>query len=141
MWFRPIYRVATWLRELPKAQAEKASGQKMKLGDKQKLFMKLLPRLLDYIHELGYEATLGDGYRDPRSHGKLGAKGPYGNKFSCHKIRLAIDINLFKDGVYLTKTEDHQPIGEWWEKQHPMCCWGGRFDDGNHYSVTHEGMK
>ncbi len=113
----------------------------MKLGDKQRLFMRLLPRLIDYIHECGYECTGGDLYRDPRSHGALGEEGPYGEPFSCHKSKLAIDINLFKDGIYLTKTEDHQPIGEWWEKQHPLCCWGGRFDDGNHYSLTHGGMK
>ena len=113
----------------------------MKLGDKQKLFAKLVPRLIDRAHELGYQVTLGDAYRDPRSHGKLGEKGAYGAKFSCHKVRLAIDLNLFKDGNYLVTTEDHRPLGEWWEDQHELCCWGGRFNDGNHYSMTHEGMK
>ncbi len=113
----------------------------MTLSDKQKLFARLVPRLIDRAHELGYEVTFGDFFRDPRSHGKLGAKKAYGNAFSCHKIRLAADLNLFRDGKYLTQTEDHRELGEWWEAQHPLCCWGGRFEDGNHYSLTHEGMK
>lgn len=113
----------------------------MKLGDKQKLFARLVPRLIDRAIELGFEVTLGDAFRDPRSHGKLGEKGAYGNRFSCHKVRLAIDLNLFRDGKYLVTTEDHRPLGEWWEAQHESCCWGGRFNDGNHYSFEHDGMK
>jgi hypothetical protein len=113
----------------------------MKLGDIQKQFAKDVPRLIDKAHELGFEVTLGDAYRDPRSHGKLGERIAYGNKFSCHKVRCAIDLNLFKNGVYLTSTEDHRPLGEWWEAQDPLNCWGGRFNDGNHYSKTVEGMK
>lgn len=111
----------------------------MKLGDKQRLFMTLLPQLLDFIHEEGYECTLGDGYRDPRTYGKVGVKKGYGKPYSLHKERLAVDLNLFWEGKYLTKTEDHLPIGEYWESLHPLCAWGGRFDDGNHYSLEHEG--
>lgn len=113
----------------------------MTLGEAQRLFAKLVPRLIDRAHELGYEVTLGDAYRDKRSHGKLGERIAYGNRFSCHKIRLAIDLNLFRNGQYLKSTKDHQPLGEWWEAQHDLACWGGRFEDGNHYSFTWEGMK
>jgi hypothetical protein len=108
----------------------------MTLGEKQRLLTKLLPRLLDKAHELGYELTLGDAYRDPRAFGVLGVKKNYGHAFSCHKQRLAIDLNLFKDGVFLTKTEDHEPLGEYWESLHELCRWGGRFDDGNHYEIV-----
>lgn len=113
----------------------------MTLGEKQKLFTTLVPRLLDKAHELGYQVTLGDAYRDPRVFGVLGVKQGYGAAYSCHKERLAIDLNLFKDGQFLQATEDHRPLGEWWEKQHADACWGGRFEDGNHYSLTHEGIK
>lgn len=113
----------------------------MKLGDKQKLFMRLLPRLLDFLHDQGYEVSIGDGYRDPRVFGEAGEKKGYGRRSSNHKIRLAIDINLFKDGRYLTQTEDHQPIGEYWESLHELCRWGGRYDDGNHYSLEHQGKQ
>ena len=113
----------------------------MTLGEKQRLFARYIPRLIDKAHELGFEVTLGDAYRDPRSHGELGRVIAYGNAFSCHKSRLALDLNLFRDGHYLSSTEDHRPLGEWWEQQHELACWGGRFNDGNHYSFTTDGMK
>jgi len=111
----------------------------MGLGDKQKLFAKILPALLNKAHELGYEVTLGDAYRDPRIHGTVGEKLGYGHRNSCHKVRLAIDLNLFRDGKFLTETADHKILGEWWETLHPLCRWGGRFADGNHYSFEHNG--
>jgi hypothetical protein len=113
----------------------------MTLSEKQRLFMRLLPDLIDFIHEQGYECTIGDGFRDPRSHGAQGVQMHdkfgnviYGRPKSAHKHRLAIDINLFKNGKYLTETEDHRLIGEYWESLH-------FFDDGNHYSLVHQGIK
>lgn len=44
----------------------------MKLGEKQELFMRLLPRLIDKAHELGFEIRGGDLFRDPRVHGQMG---------------------------------------------------------------------
>lgn len=114
----------------------------MTLGQKQRLFAtKLLPRLIRQAERLGYEVTLGDAYRDPRVHGEVGEKVGYGAAYSNHKSRLAIDLNLFKNGRYLTSTESHRELGEWWERQHASCCWGGRWNDGNHYSLEHEGRK
>lgn len=113
----------------------------MTLGEKQRLFAKLIPRLIDFAYENGYEITLGDAYRDARVFGKIGEAKGYGNSKSNHKVRLAIDLNLFKNGVYLTTTEAHKPLGEFWESLHPLCAWGGRFNDGNHYSFKHGNMK
>lgn len=113
----------------------------MNLGEKQQLFMRLLPRLLDKAHEMGYEVRGGDLFRDARLHGEFGFPGGYGAPRSCHKLKLAIDLNLFKKGVFLFNSEDHRPLGEWWEQQHELCRWGGRFLDGNHYSLEHEGAR
>lgn len=107
----------------------------MTLGQRQRLFMRLLPRLIDYAYQNGFELSIGDGYRDPRLHGAVGVKMGYGHASSNHKNRLAIDLNLFKDGAFLTTSEDHKPLGEYWESLHPLCKWGGRFNDGNHYSI------
>lgn len=112
----------------------------MTLGEQQRLFAKMVPRLLDYIHSKGYECTLGDAYRDPRVFGELGESQGYGHPKSAHKRRLAIDINLFKDGVYLDKTEHHRIFGTWWKRQHKLCRWGGDFQDGNHYSMERDGV-
>lgn len=113
----------------------------MSLRKTQSEFAKLVPRLIDKAHELGYEITLGDAYRDPRVHGAMGVRKSYSHPKSAHKVRLAIDINLFKDGEFLEQTSDHKELGEWWEKQHTLARWGGRFDDGNHYSFEWEGTK
>lgn len=112
------------------------------LGQKQRLFVRLLPRLIDFAYSSGYELTIGDGYRDPRVHGAMGVKIGYSHPSSNHKQRLAIDFNLFKGGVFLQATEDHKPLGEFWESLHPLCKWGGRLTpaDGNHYSIWHGGM-
>jgi hypothetical protein len=95
--------------------------------------------LIIKAYELGYEITLGDAYRDPRLHGALGVKQGYGHSKSCHKLRLAIDLNLFKEGKFLETTEGHKELGEFWESI--GGTWGGRFNDANHYSLEHEGMK
>lgn len=113
----------------------------MRLGQAQELFMRQLPRLIDKAHSLGFEIRGGDLFRDKRVHGRMGEKKSYSNAFSCHKLKLAIDLLLFKDGKYLTKTADYKELGEWWEDQHDMNCWGGRFNDGNHFSMTWEGVK
>ena len=109
------------------------------LGQKQRRFARMVSRLLDRAHEMGYEVTLGDAYRDPRVFGKFGKRRGYGAAKSVHKQRLAIDLNLFRDGKYLDKSEDHRALGEWWEAQ--GGTWGGRFSDGNHYSLEHNGYK
>ena len=59
----------------------------MTLGEKQRQFAKLIPRLIDKAHELGFEVTLGDAYRDPRLHGEFGVKKGYSAK-SIRKYRL-----------------------------------------------------
>lgn len=112
----------------------------MTLGGKQRLFARHVGLLIAHIYDSGYEATLDWLYRPPEVAAYYASIG-IGIRSSLHTVKLAIDINLFKDSVWLRSTEDHRPIGEWWEKQHELARWGGRFGDGNHYSFTHEGIK
>ena len=58
-------------------------------------------------------------------------------------MRLAIDLNLFKDGEYLADTDSHRRLGEWWEVNYAEhdAAWGGRFADGNHYSFALWGSR
>lgn len=110
----------------------------MTIGEKQRLFTRLVGKLIEYAYTEGYELTFGATFRDPRWKGPGMGKMP---ERSLHGQRLAVDFNLFRDGVFLTRTEDHRLLGQWWEKQHPLCRWGGRFNDGGHYSIEHEGVK
>lgn len=111
----------------------------MTLRQRQVQFARLVARLLMQAESLGYEVTLGDAYRDPRLHGEIGERKGYGHPKSCHKLRLAIDLNLFVDGAYRADTASHRKLGEWWELQ--GGSWGGRFEDANHYSLEWDGMR
>lgn len=108
----------------------------MTLGDKQRMFTGMIARLILHAEALGYALTFGDAYRDPRV--------TYGHPNSTHRHRLAVDLNLFKkDGTgvwrYCASTAAHEPLGLYWESI--GGTWGGRFEDGNHYSIEHNGVR
>lgn len=112
----------------------------MTLGEQQRLFARLVGTLLDRIYAVGHECTLDWCYRPPEVAEYYASIG-VGIRSSLHTLKLAIDLNLFKDGVWQRDTEAHRQFGEWWEKQHVLCRWGGRFGDGNHYSMEYQGRK
>mgnify|MGYP001578391137 FL=1 len=112
----------------------------MTLREKQSLFVRLVGLLIDRADKLGYELTFAEAYRTPEQAARNAARG-IGLANSLHTKRLAIDLNLFRAGAYLTATSDWQKLGEAWERMHPLCRWGGRFGDGNHLSLEHEGVK
>lgn len=103
-----------------------------------------IAQLIVWANQNGYRVTFGDAYRDPRAFGKPGYPGcsGYGHVWSNHKHRCAVDLNLFKSvdhaWVYCPTTEEHRPLGEYWESIAPECRWGGRFNDGNHYEVVYK---
>jgi hypothetical protein len=115
----------------------------MSLSEKQQQFAILVAKLILWADEQGYAVTFGEAYRTPEQ-AALNAKKGSGIANSLHTQRLAIDLNLFKNGRYLSDSEDHKPLGDYWKSLGPECCWGGDFKpsaDGNHYSISHEGRK
>lgn len=106
--------------------------KKLTLRQKQSKLVTMIADLIEFAYAQGYELTFGDAYRDPRVHGAYGEKKSYSASMSAHKQRLAVDFNLFKDGRYLTSTESHRPLGEYWKSI--GGTWGGDWNDGNHYS-------
>lgn len=117
----------------------------MALQDKQTLFAQLAAKLILHIFDSGYQCTLGEAYRTPQQ-AALDAQAGTGIKNSEHIKRLAIDLNLFKDGAYLTDSAEYKPFGDWWKAQSAdgcECCWGGDFTraDGNHFSISDAGVE
>lgn len=115
----------------------------MTLRQKQSVFVRLVAMLILRVYREGFELTFGETYRTPEQ-AALNAKNGTGIKNSLHTQRLAIDLNLFRAGVYLSSGREHQPFGEWWEELSTpeySCTWGGRFGDPNHYSISHGGRK
>ncbi len=116
----------------------------MTLLEKQFMFSRLMPLLIDKALELGYEITLGEAYRSAEEAARLAKLGK-GIVGSLHTLKLAIDLNLFKDNVYLSTTEAHRQLGTYWESlsngKDFTTNWGGHWGDGNHYSIGHGNKK
>ena len=101
----------------------------MTLSQRQSDFMYMLAQLIFFAYQSGYKLTGGDLWARERDNHHI--------KGSFHYDRLAIDLNLFKDNIYLRSTESHLPLGEYWESL--GGSWGGRWGDGNHYSLGEGG--
>lgn len=102
----------------------------MRLGEHQEYFAGDLGKLLVHAYALGYRVRMGDvlahdGHKDGSQHYK----------------KLAADLNLFLEGDYLTKTSDHQVLGDYWESLDDLNRWGGRYNDGNHYERIEGGWR
>lgn len=98
---------------------------------KQEQFSVEIAKLIIWASENGINASIGDAFRDPRVHGQIGESKGYGHKNSCHKLKLAVDLNL--DNV-----ADHSRLHDQWDKQ------GGAERipaDLNHYSFSWQGMR
>jgi hypothetical protein len=99
--------------------------------------------LIGFAYNQGYELTFGEAYRTPEQ-AALNAKKGTGIVNSLHCKRLAVDFNVFKDGEYLTKSEDLKELGEYWKSLNKDNAWGGDFKslpDGNHFSMSYEGVR
>lgn len=125
----------------PPGQQFVKGKETMTLSEKQQLFTQLIAQLISWAGERGYRLTFGEAYRTPEQ-AKLNAKAGTGISNSLHTSRLAVDFNLFINGVYQTKSEAFLPLGEYWESL--GGTWGGRFKsnpDGNHFSLEHNGVR
>lgn len=126
----------------------------MKLSDKQQIFSRAIARFILILHDHGIGCTLGEALR-PDALTKLYAEQGKGIDNSLHELKLAIDLNLFERGVYLTDStcDTYKLAGRLWKEmlipEGCTPCWGGDFKDkhgkpkpdGNHFSFEHNGVK
>lgn len=114
----------------------------MTLSEKQQYFCSLVAKLIVWANAHGYGLTFGEAWRTLEQ-AELNAKSGIGISNSLHRIRLAVDLNLFINGVYQTNSEAYRPLGEFWKTLDPLCCFGGDFKskDANHFSLEHEGIR
>ncbi len=115
----------------------------MNLRDLQSLHVKLTAQLIDWAYAHGYELTWGETLRT-KEQAEANAASGAGIKNSLHLVKLAVDLSLFKNGVFLTNKSDYQPLGDYWKTLHPLCRWGGDFTpkpDSDHFSITYNGVK
>lgn len=109
----------------------------MKRSELQQIFAVNVAHLILHINECGYSCTFGEAWRTPEMAAIYAQQGK-GIKNSLHCIRLAVDLNLFKDGVYLPNGEAHRPFAEYWESLNTLNRSGIHFGDANHYEMREE---
>lgn len=134
------------------------------LREKQSKFVRMIADLTIWAYDNGYELTYGEAFRS-NEQAEINAMGftgrrqlanvlianSFGNlasaiqdntgngiKNSLHMLKLAIDFNVFKNGV-LAGVAQIAPLGEKWESM--GGTWGGRFSDSPHFSLEHNGVK
>lgn len=138
----------------------------------QMLLASLVPRLIDHaIDTMGCQVTLWECARSDEQavihalggHGRSALAGyleadvrwhalavaianngsANGILLSRHRERGAIDMGLYRAGLYLSDVEDYRPLGNFWKTLSPECAWGGDFKtpDAVHFSIAYQGRS
>ena len=110
----------------------------MKLKTARIIFTINAMKLIRYINEQpDTQCTISYVVRSEREQKWL-HEMKLGSKISKHTEGLAIDINLYINGVYQTTTEAHKKYGEYRKGLNNEDRWGGDFKnkDGNHYEYN-----
>jgi hypothetical protein len=115
------------------------------LVEKQQQFSLFVARFIEDLRKRNYYVTLGEAFR-PEEMAQIYASTGKGIVNSNHRIRLAIDLNIFYEGGFLTTKEDLEIPGRLWKSYSNdliECCWGGDFKrvDANHFSFLHNGIR
>jgi hypothetical protein len=144
------------------------------LLQKQWRFARAVPLLLFKAHSMGLEVSLGEVSRSDEQ-AEINAMGGNGREMlaglverafpllaakirnngraangiraSLHTKRLAIDLQLFRDGVWCGGPQaprdiaPYAQLGAYWKTLGDDHCWGGDFGDTPHYSISHDGAR
>ena len=118
----------------------------MKLSEKQGIFLLNVAKLIIWVSEQGQYVTGGELLRTKEQQQIYVDSGESKTLDGKHLEKLAIDLNLFINGVYRRDTESYKPLGQYWVSLHPNNRWGGdwnkdgatddeEFKDGNHFEM------
>jgi hypothetical protein len=100
----------------------------MTLGDKRRRFTEAKALLIQYVQYRGWKAA--------EDYLKRCQECPVGDHDSVHKLGLAVDLNLYINGVYIRDERGHEELHDFWD----LLGGAPRIDDDmNHYSFEHNG--
>jgi len=106
---------------------------------RQHIFMLDLAKLIEFAHANGFMVTGGELWRSPEQQAIYVKTGRSKTLKSKHLERLAIDLNVFKNGK-LCSVSEIEPLGVYWESLRKENRWGGRFrtlKDGPHFEANY----
>ena len=92
----------------------------------QQAFLRQVPLLLQALWDAGFDVTAGELLRTQEQQDIYLRTGRTKAPFSNHQQKLAIDLNVFRNGKFATKA-DMQAVGDYWESLDPLNRWGGNF--------------
>ena len=98
----------------------------MSLIKHQQEFLLDVCKLVQYATEQGFVVTGGELWRSPEQQKIYVQTGRSKTMKSKHLNRVAIDLNIFKDGK-IASFKDAEILGNYWESLNPLNRWGGRF--------------
>lgn len=108
----------------------------MTLSKKQGLFLLNVAKLIIWINEQGWYATGGELLRTKEQQQIYFDENKSKTMDSDHLKKLAIDLNLFINGVYQTNKEAYKPLADYWKSLNENNVagydWGW---DANHFSM------
>lgn len=103
----------------------------MTLIQNQRQFSKDVATLINHIYDEGCSVSLGEAWRT-KEQAEWNVAHHTGILNSLHCSRLAIDLNIFDtQGQILSKPEQWEKFGCFWENLDPANRWGGRFSNSN----------
>lgn len=120
----------------------------MTLSERQQIFTYNIHLLIEFAYKNGFTLSFGEatrpieqvwlnfyGFKIVNNNGVLSLvkKTPTSKTLnSLHVDRLAVDFNIFKDGVLINEPLKIQPLGYFWMALNTDNIWGGDFDrDGS----------
>jgi peptidoglycan L-alanyl-D-glutamate endopeptidase CwlK len=86
----------------------------MTLSDKQRKFSWYLAKLVAWSYNEGYQITFGEVYRTQEQQELYVKEGKSETMNSMHLLRLAADLNLWKDSVLITDVNEYKKLGDYW---------------------------
>ena len=118
-----------------------------KYKKKQARFSYLKAQLVIFANSQGYCLVEYEGCVMPDRKTRAGRKVKDGVHMvgSTHYDRMGSDFVLYDTvtgkPVYDGDDDRWLKLGEFWESLDPLCRWGGRFGDANHFSLSHGGRS
>lgn len=102
------------------------------------IFSENVGKLIFFAYSRNFQITLGEAYRTQYQQDQYFRSGYSKVKYSNHQNRLAIDLNLFINGLTCNDRKYYEVLGDYWTKLHPYNKWGGHYktlDDIYHFEL------
>ena len=100
----------------------------MKLSDQQKEFTLNIAKLILYAYDNNYTLSFGEAYRPQEMQVLYFKQGKTKTLNSLHKERLAVDFNIFLNGILTYNFMDIKKLGVYWCSLSDFNVWGGDFN-------------